>query len=99
MTEHIDESDNVETHEQWATRKMRESMVVTNYQGKAALIQMELYDAAEQEADASDSDLIKLAWSTGSFVRLSPWIEVVRVKMGLTHEQVDDLFRVASKIN
>ena len=98
MTEHSDEHIDVETHEEWALRKAREKMQVTRYQAKAALMQAGLLETVEQAIAATDDPLITLAWEEASFDRMSPLIDEMKTVIGLTDEQVDDLFRAASLV-
>ena len=98
MTEHHDEHIDVETHEEWAIRKAREKMKVTRYQAKAALMQAGLLETVEQAIAATDDPLITLAWAEAGFERMSPLIAEMKTVIGLTDEQVDDLFRAASLV-
>ena len=98
MTEHHDEHIDVETHEEWAIRKAREKMKVTRYQAKAALMQAGLLEVVEQAIAATDDPLITLAWAEAGFERMSPLIAEMKTVIGLTDEQVDDLFRAASLV-
>lgn len=98
MTEHSDEHIDVETHEEWALRKAREQMKVTRYQAKAALMQAGLLEAVEQAIADTDDPLITLAWEEAAFDRMSPLIAEMKTVIGLTDEQVDDLFRAASLV-
>lgn len=98
MTEHSDEHIDVETHEEWALRKAREQMKVTRYQAKAALMQAGLLETVEQAIAATDDPLTILAWEEASFDRMSPLIAEMKTVIGLTDEQVDDLFRAASLV-
>ena len=93
ITEH-----EVESHEEWATRKAREKMQVTRYQAKAALLQAGLLETVEQAIAATDDPLITLAWAEAGFERMSPLIAEMQSVIGLTDEQVDDLFRTASEV-
>ena len=53
----------VETHEEWSLRKRRESMKVTRYQAKAALLNAELLSGIESAIAESDDPIIQLAWA------------------------------------
>ena len=88
----------VETHEEWALRKRREGMKVTRYQAKAALMQAGLLDDIEQAVSDSDDPMIKLAWQEASFVRLSPLISAMAGAVGLSDEQLDELFETAERV-
>lgn len=98
MTDHLDENNAVETHEEWALRKAREQMKVTRYQAKAALMQAGLLETVEQAIADTDDPLIALAWEEAAFDRMSPLIAEMKTVIGLTDEQVDDLFRAASLV-
>ena len=97
MSDHLDENE-AETHEEWALRKAREKMKVTRYQAKAALMQADLLDTVEQAIASTGDPLITLAWEEASFDRMSPLIAEMKTVIGLTDEQVDDLFRAASEV-
>lgn len=98
MNSYPDEHDAVETHEEWALRKAREKMQVTRYQAKAALMQAGLLETVEQAIAATDDPLITLAWEEAAFDRMSPLIAEMKTVIGLTEEQVDDLFRAAALV-
>ena len=88
----------VETHEEWALRKRRESMKVTRFQAKAAMIQAGLLDDIQEVIDASEDPMVALAWSEAGFERLSPFVMQMQAAIGMTHNQLDDLFDVAAVI-
>ena len=88
----------VETHEEWSLRKRRESMKVTRYQAKAALLGAGLLSSIESAIAASEDPLIKLAWAEASFERTSPFADQMMELTGMTGEQLDDLFDVAANI-
>lgn len=98
MTDHLDENDAVETHEEWALRKAREKMKVTRYQAKAALMHAGLLDTVEQAIASANNPLVTLAWDEANFDRMSPLIAEMKAVVGLTEEQLDDLFRAASQV-
>jgi len=98
MFEFEDENTAVETHEKWALRKRRESMKVTCYQAKAALLNAGLLDSIESAIAASEDPLLKLAWAEASFDRLSPFAGKMLELTGLTDTQLDDLFDAAANI-
>ena len=95
-TEHEDAV--VETHEEWSLRKRRESMKVTRYQAKAALLNAGLLSGIESAIAASEDPLIKLAWAEASFERTSPFAGQMMALTGLTGEQLDQLFEAAAAI-
>jgi len=72
--------------------------VVSRFQARAALLQSDLLDAAEA-AVAEGEAIIKLAWEDAQeFRRHSPTIAALAGELGLSSEQVDDLFRLAATI-
>lgn len=81
-------------------RAWRVPVKVSRYQARAALLQAGLLDDVEAlmaspSADAWD----RLVWENAQdFERASPTIEAFRWPLGLTHEQLDDLFVFASTI-
>ena len=93
-----DENTVVETHAEWALRKRRESMKVTRYQAKAALLNAGLLSGIESAIAESEDPLLKLAWAEASFERTSPFAGQMMALTGLTGEQLDDLFDVAANI-
>ncbi len=88
----------VETHEEWASRKLRERMHVTRYQAKAALYDAGLLSSAESVITASTDPLVKLAWQEAGFIRQSAFVDSVGAELGLSALQLDDLFIAAAKI-
>jgi hypothetical protein len=76
----------------------RAPMVVSRFQAKAALLGAGLLDqvnAALAEADP----VAQLAWAEAvEFRRTSPTILGLAVTIGLTDEQLDELFRAAAQI-
>lgn len=76
----------------------REGMVVSRFQAKAALLQAGLLVDVEN-AVASGDVLTQLAWSEAvEFHRTSPMIAKLAVTVGLSPEQIDDIFRAAKAI-
>lgn len=76
---------------------------VTRAQGKAALITAGLWGAVESYvdgiADATDKALALVALNdTTHWQRTSPFLNAAAQALGLTSEQLDDLFRQAAKI-
>jgi len=74
---------------------------VTKFQAKAALLSAGLLSLFEEYiADPATAEIIKLAWlEAPDFNRSSPTILAVTEVIGLTSEQVDDLFIAAKKVN
>lgn len=93
-----EEEPTVETHEEWALRKLRERMQVTRYQAKAALLEAGLLEQAEAIVAASNDPRLQLAWQEAGFIRLSAFVDQVGAQLGLSPEQIDDLFIRAAKI-
>src|SRR5690554_4724424 len=93
------EEEVVETHEEWALRKRRESMKVTRFQAKAALMQAGLLDDIEAAVAASADPLVELAWKEASFERLSPFVAQMQASINLTDEQLDELFDLAATVS
>ena len=88
----------VETHEEWALRKRRESMKVTRYQAKAALLAAGLLSDIEAAVAVSDDPLLMLAWADASFERLSPFAGQMMMLAGMTGDELDSLFDAAMRI-
>ena len=88
----------VETHEEWSLRKRRESMKVTRYQAKAALVNAGLLSGIESAVAESDDPIIQLAWAEAIFERTSPFAAQMLALTGMTDTQLDDLFDVAANI-
>jgi len=93
-----DENTVVETHEEWALRKRRESMKVTRYQAKAALLAAGLLSDIEAAVAVSDDPLLMLAWADASFERLSPFAGQMMMLAGMTGDELDSLFDAAMRI-
>lgn len=76
----------------------RASMVCSRFQAKAALHQAGLLQAVN-DAMADADPVAQLAWTEAvEFRRNSPTINALAVSLGLTDEQLDDLFRSATQI-
>ncbi len=76
----------------------RSSMVCSRFQAKAALTQMGLLDAAEAVIGQADA-LTRLAWAEAvEYRRTSPAINAMGAALGLTDDQLDDLYAVAMAI-
>ena len=93
-----DENTVVETHEEWALRKRLESMKVTRYQAKAALLAAGLLSDIEAAVAVSDDPLLMLAWADASFERLSPFAGQMMMLAGMTGDELDSLFDAAMRI-
>ena len=76
----------------------RESMVVTRFQARAALLNAGLLDTVNT-AMQSAQPVAQLAWADAqTFRRLSPTVMAIGAGLGLSDEQLDDLFIYAAKI-
>lgn len=88
--------------EEIATRQeqKRQSMVVSPFQAKAALLAADLLDDVEAVINDPASDpLVKLAWNNAlEYKRLSPMIVSLAEQLNLSDEQLDNLFTEAAKI-
>lgn len=74
---------------------------VSNYQGRAALINQGLFDTVNNYIqNLGTSSLEYQAWEYATnFYRDSPFITSISSALGLTSDQVDQLFIAASNIN
>lgn len=72
---------------------------VTAFQARAALYNANLLATVEAAVAASTDETLKLAWNHAlHFERTSPTIATMAAALGLTDQQVDDLFWAASVI-
>lgn len=72
---------------------------VTRFQARAALLQAGLLDAATAAVEASGDAFTKLAWAEASeWRRESALVVGMATAIGLTSDQIDDLFRAAAQI-
>ena len=73
--------------------------VVSRFQAKAALAQAGLLDQVEAAISGGDA-ITKLAWEEAvEYHRESPMIEGLAKSLGLTDDQIDDLFIAAGQIS
>lgn len=79
----------------------RQTMIVSKFQGKAALLQAGLLtDVEALVADPQTDPLVVLAWNdVTEFRRLSPMIAGIASALGWTDEQLDTLFEAAALIS
>lgn len=79
----------------------RQTMNVTPFQAKAALLQAALLDDVEALiSDPAADPLVKLAWTNAlEYRRLSPMVEGIKTALGWTDEQLDSLFEQAALIS
>lgn len=72
---------------------------ITNYQGKVALDFFRLYEDVETYMSLPDTPrAAKLAWATGAFERQGSMILWMAMILGLTEEQVDEMFIYGDKV-
>lgn len=72
--------------------------VVSRFQARAALMQTGLLDEAEAAIAGADA-VTKLAWAEAlEFHRTSPTVNAMCAVLGLTEQQIDDLFVAAAQI-
>lgn len=72
--------------------------IISRFQAKAVLLQMELLDDVETLM-TSASPIVKLAWENAiEFNRQSPSLLAMASALGLSSEQLDALFIEASKV-
>ena len=78
----------------------RESMQVTAFQAKAAIMRSGLYDQVDALMHHPDTPLeTKLAWEEVlTFKRLSPTVLTMGAALGLNDTQLDELFALAATI-
>lgn len=76
-------------------------LFVTNYQGRAALLQAGLFQQVDQAVQAlGNTSMEYQAWEYATnFYRNSPFITSLGSQLGLTSDQIDKLFITADKIN
>jgi len=84
--------------EQELLEEWRATTSVSKFQAKAALAQAGLLDQVKQAVASADT-ITQLAWEDATeFNRNSPTIAALSQALGLTDEQVDDLFKQADQI-
>lgn len=72
---------------------------VSRFQARAALLQAGLLESADLAVAASNDPFLQLAWKEAvAFPRSSPGIAALAPALGLTDEDLDDLFRAAALI-
>ena len=74
--------------------------IVSRFQARAALFNAGLFEQVETLiANPTTDPLVKFAWADAQeFRRSSPTIASLAAALGMTDEQVDDLFKAAQKI-
>lgn len=107
FVEYIDPEGVVHTVEEQQTsytnrnlEQRRQTMVVSPFQAKAALLQAGLLDQVETVInDPATDPLVKLAWNNATeYKRLSPMIVALAAQLNLTDTQLDELFTNAANI-
>ena len=96
MTEVTDEKELARIDE--AIQERRDSMVVSRFQAKVALHDANLLDQVESYIAQTDNVRLKFAWQEASFKRNSALIAAVAGELGLSDDQVDDLFEYAANV-
>lgn len=97
-------ADLVEAEDGWQViparpEDLRATMAVSRFQARAALRAAGLLDQVEAMVQASGDPLRIDAWAEAVEIRrLSPMIVDLGAALGLSDEQIDDLFRAASAI-
>lgn len=86
---------------QWVAPPVYVPQIVSRFQAKAALLNAGLLSQVEELVAHPDTDvLVKLAWAEATpFERNSPTVSWLASALGLTDQQVDDLFIAAAQIN
>lgn len=84
----------------YAIELPKKTIEVSCFQAKVALDHFGMLTAVEAiMVDPATSNRIKLAWNNGAtFKRYSDMILDVASLLGLTEEQIDELFEYASKV-
>jgi hypothetical protein len=89
----------IDAYESTKLVKKRQSLVVTMRQARLALSQvnkLSLVNEAIEEMQEPDKTTISIEWEYGSTVeRVSPWIDIMSTALGMTGEEMDDLFELA----
>ena len=79
--------------------QLRAVMSCTRFQGREALRQAGLFDQARQLIDDSQDATMAGAWDEASvWNRMSPFILKMGGALGLTEDEIDDLFHCAAEI-
>lgn len=95
-----DQIDSVLAQKEFEVSQYRESLIVSRFQARAVLREMGIRDDVEALINQQDTpELVKDAWADAQqFRRTSPTIEWMGQQLGLTDEDIDDMFEAASKI-
>lgn len=81
-------------------RIKRSTMICSNYQARQALVLSGLYNAVESAMNDPNVDIsAKLAWEySATFYRISPFITAIASSLGLSEDDIDNLFITAMNI-
>lgn len=84
---------------EWVAPPTYKPMQVTAYQARAALLAANLLDDVEAAVSVSPDRNLKLAWEHAlHFERTSPMIASMAAALGMSDEQLDELFLNASQV-
>lgn len=73
-------------------RQQLDAIEISRFQAKASLLQAGLLDQVESFIEQSADPLVKLAWSEAGFKRGSNMVNSIGQQLGLSTQQLDDLF-------
>lgn len=73
-------------------RQQLDAIEISRFQAKASLLQAGLLDQVETFIEQSADPLVKLAWSEAGFKRGSNMVNNIGQQLGLSVQQLDDLF-------
>lgn len=95
-----DQIDSVLAQKEFEVSQYRGSLIVSRFQARAVLREMGIRDDVEALINQQDTpELVKDAWADAQqFRRTSPTIEWMGQQLGLTDEDIDDMFEAALKI-
>lgn len=79
-------------------RQQFDAIEISRFQAKASLMQAGLLDEVEAFIEQSADPLVKLAWSEAGFKRGSNMVNSIGQQLGLTEQQLDDLFANGQQI-
>ena len=89
----------LEQREADAKRQQLDAMTATRYQAKVALDDAGLLDQVENYMSSDDVPRrVKLAWEEASFRRGSKMVNDIGTELGLSEEDMDNLFKAAREI-
>ena len=81
-----------------AERDRLDSITVTRFQAKAALLDAGLLEDVQAYIDGSADPVVKLAWEEAGFRRGSKMMNQIGGELGLSEAQMDELFLTAQEI-